>query len=73
MNQPPTKGRAFAKGGFGCLLLFAALALLAVITGGEAHIDAGGFVMLFVVGGIIGIVVLIIYNRGRRDGGGKQQ
>lgn len=67
MNQPPTKGEAFVKGGFGCLLLFAVFALLAVIFGGHAHIDAGGFVMLFVIGGILGLIVLAIYSRGRRD------
>lgn len=29
--------------------------------------------MLFVFGGILGVVVLSIYNRGRRDGGGKPE
>ncbi len=63
------KGRAFVKGGFGCLLAFAALALLAVVAGGHAHIDLGGAICLFVVGGLVGLVVLAIYNKGRRDAG----
>ena len=55
------------KGGCGCLLLFAVFALLAVMFGGRAHIDAGGFVMLFVIGGLLGLIVLAIYSRGRHD------
>lgn len=58
---------AFAKGGCGCLLAFAVVAFVTVILGGSAHIDIGGAVMLFVVGGVIGLVVLAIYNKGRRD------
>jgi len=61
------KGPAFAKGGFGCLLAFAVLALLAVCAGGHAHINLGGAICLFVVGGLVGLVVLAIYNKGRRD------
>lgn len=60
------KGGAFLKGGCGCLLAFAALALLASIAGGHAHIDLGGAICLFVFGGL---VVLAIYNKGRRDAG----
>jgi hypothetical protein len=63
------KGQAFVKGGCGCLLAFAAVALLAVVVGGRAHIDLGGAVCLFVVGGVVGLVVLAIYNKGRRDAG----
>jgi hypothetical protein len=61
------KGRAFLKGGAGCLIAFAVIALLAVLFGGTAHIDVGGAILLFVIGGLIGIVVLAIYNKGRRD------
>ncbi|MCX6850923.1 MAG: hypothetical protein NTY98_18585 [Verrucomicrobia bacterium] len=71
MNQSPTKGQAFAKGGCGCLLLFAAISILVLIFGGSVHIDAGGAVMLFVFGGLAGLVVLTIYNRGRHDAGGR--
>ena len=61
------KGGAFLKGGCGCLLAFAALALLAGIAGGHAHIDFGGAICLFVFGGLVGLAVLAIYNKGRRD------
>jgi hypothetical protein len=67
----PTSGQAFLKGGCGCLLIFAALGLLAVLLGGRVHADFLGLVALFVIGGIIGLIVLAIYNRGRRDGQGK--
>ena len=63
------KGRAFVRGGVGCLLAFAVLALLAVILGGNAHIDLGGVILLFVAGGLIGLVVLAIYNKGKHDAG----
>ena len=62
------KASAFAKGGCGCLLAFAAFALIAVILGGSAHIDIGGAILLFVIGGVVGLVVLAIYNKGRRAG-----
>lgn len=61
------KGAAFAKGGFGCLLAFAAVALIAMVLGGRAHLDIGGALCLFVVGGLIGLAVLAIYNQGKRD------
>jgi hypothetical protein len=71
MSEPPTKGQAFVKGGCGCLILFAVLALIAVLLGGHARADLGGLVILFLIGGVIGLVVLAIYNRGRRDGDNK--
>ena len=61
------KSTAFAKGGCGCLIVFAVVALLAVLVGGNAHIDLGGAILLFAIGGVVGLVVLAIYNRGRRD------
>lgn len=61
------KASAFLKGGCGCLVLFALVAGCAVVLGGRAHIDIGGGVLLFVGGGLIGLVVLWIYNRGRDD------
>lgn len=60
--------QAFAKGGCGCLLAFAALALVAVMAGGRAHIDCGGATLLFVVGGFLGLIVLAIYKKGAREG-----
>ena len=58
---------AFGKGGCGCLIVFAVLAFLAVLCGGTAHIDLGGAIALFVIGGIIGLIINMIYNKGRRD------
>ena len=62
---------AFVKGGLGCLGLFLAVGLLAVIAGGNMRIDAGGACMLFVIGGVIGLVVLAIYRRGYAEGRGQ--
>lgn len=56
------------KGGCGCLVLFAGLAFLALLFGGQVHADLGGLVMLFVVGGAIGLIGFAIYNKGRKDG-----
>jgi len=64
------KGSAFAKGGLGCLAAFAVAAVLAIVVGGSAHIDLGGALLLFAIGGVIGLVVLAIYNKGKRDAGG---
>jgi hypothetical protein len=62
---------AFVKGGCGCLAAFAVLAVLAVLFGGTAHIDLGGAACLFVLGGAVGLIVLTIYRRGYREGGGE--
>ena len=61
------KFEAFGKGGCGCLIVFAVCAGIAVLLGGRAHIDLGGAILLFVIGGVIGLVVLAIYNKGKRD------
>jgi hypothetical protein len=58
---------AFAKGGCGCLIAFFVVGFLVVAAGGSFFIDLGGFILLFVIGGVIGLVVLAIYNRGRND------
>ena len=68
--SPPTTsggGAAFVKGGCGCLVMFAGLAFLAVLFGGHAHADVGGLILLFVIGGFIGLIVFAIYNKGRKD------
>lgn len=70
MKEPPTKGQAFVKGGCGCLLLFAAMGLLALLVGGRVRADVPGLIVLFLIGGVIGLIALAIYNRGRRDAGG---
>jgi hypothetical protein len=62
------KGSAFAKGGFGCILAFLAIGLLCVLLGGRMYIDLGGAIILFVIGGIIGLIVLAIYNKGYSEG-----
>lgn len=61
------KGKSFIKGGCGCLAAFALLALGAIAVGGQVHIDFGGALCLFVSGGLLGLLVLWIYNKGRRD------
>ena len=61
------KGTAFAKGGCGCLIAFAVTGVLVALVGGNVHIDLGGACLLFVIGGVIGLIVLTIYNKGRRD------
>lgn len=62
------EGKAFVKGGLGCLVVFAVMAMLAVLFGGSAHLDLGGLVILLVIGGVIGLVVNWIYQKGRKDG-----
>ena len=69
MKKTPSKSEAFIKGGCGCLLVFAVLGFLAVIVGGKVHADILGLLALFVIGGVIGLIVLAVYNHGRRDGG----
>ena len=64
------KGEAFLKGGCGCLVAFIVLGLSCALIGGRFHMDLGGAIFLFVIGGIIGLIVLAIYNKGRDDSGG---
>ncbi len=61
-----SKGKAFIKGGLGCLAAFIVIAILALLVGGSAYIDIGGAIMLFVIGGLIGLGVNAIYNMGAR-------
>ena len=61
------KGEAFVKGGCGCIIAFIVLGLSCVLIGGSMHIDLFGAIMLFVIGGIIGLIVLAIYNKGKHD------
>ena len=64
------QGEAFVKGGCGCLIGFVVLGLSCALVGGRFRIDLGGAVMLFVIGGVIGLIVLAIYNKGRDDASG---
>lgn len=66
-KRTPAKGRAFVKGGVGCLGTFIALGLLVLTLGGTMQLDIGGAIMLFVIGGLIGLIVNAIYQRGKRD------
>lgn len=61
------KRSAFVVGGFAALAVFVFLACTAMITGGNAHIDAGGAMILFLFGGFVGLGLRWIYLRGRRD------
>jgi hypothetical protein len=58
---------AFVRGGCGCVVLFLVVGFLFVIFGGTMHIDLGGAVLLFVIGGVLGLFFQAAYNRGRRD------
>lgn len=60
-------GKAFLKGGCGCLLLFLFVAGCTALLGGWARADVFGLVLIFLIGGVIGLVVNAIYQRGRRD------
>lgn len=63
----PHNGRAFLKGGLGCLVAFVVLGGACVAIGGSMYIDFGGAVILFLLGGIGGLIVNAVYHRGRRD------
>ena len=59
--------QAFFKGGVGCLVVFFLLALVASLLGGSATLDCGGSVLLFGLGGVLGVAVYLVYDKGRRD------
>jgi len=59
------KSEAFVKGGCGCLVAFFVIGLFFVLIGGSMHIDIGGALMLFVIGGLIGLLGLAVYNKGK--------
>ena len=61
------KTEAFLKGGGGCFAGFLLLGLLALMVGGRVHLDIGGAIMLFVMGGVLGLIVLAIYNAGKNS------
>ncbi len=61
------KTKAFAKGGLGCLGIFIVLAVITLLVGGSVHFDLCGGVLLFLIGGVVGLIVLAVYNRGKRD------
>jgi hypothetical protein len=67
VRQQPSKLLVFAKGGAGCLVAFLAIGAIVLTVGGTVFLDFGGAILLFVIGGIIGLIVNWIYQRGRRD------
>jgi len=66
--EQPGRAASFAKGGCGCLLAFLIGGLFVVVLGGRVHLDVGGALMLFLVGGVIALMVRAGYIRGQRDG-----
>jgi hypothetical protein len=66
-----TRGSAFVKGGLGCLGLFLAVGLIVLVAGGHVHINVGGAICLFVVGGAIGLGVFFVWRKGYRAGKGE--
>jgi Na+/melibiose symporter-like transporter len=61
------KSDAFVKGGCGCLIAFILVGLLVVLFGGRMHLDIGGAIILFGIGGVVGLVFLAVYAKGKRD------
>ena len=62
------RSTAFAKGGCGCLIAFLGVGLLMAVMGGHVHLDCGGAGILFLIGGVIGLIVLSVYKKGFRAG-----
>ena len=62
-----TGGQAFFKGGFGCIALFFVVGILCVAIGGHMYVDLGGLLILLVIGGVIGLIINAVYNKGRRE------
>jgi hypothetical protein len=63
-----SSGSAFVKGGLGCIGAFLVIGLLVLLLGGHVHLDLGGVCMLFVIGGVIGLVGFAIYKKGYTEG-----
>ena len=57
----------FMKGGAGCIGLFFGVGLLALLCGGNVHFDFLGLVMLFVIGGALGLGINYIYRKGQNS------
>ena len=62
-----SRGLAFAKGGVGCIVAFFVIGAIVLLIGGTVYFDAPGLILLFIIGGLIGLVVSWVYQRGRRD------
>lgn len=59
---------AFTKGGCGCLVAVFACGLLVALIGGRFHIDLGGILVVFGIGGVVGLIVTAVYKKGYREG-----
>jgi hypothetical protein len=57
----------FVKGGFGCLGIFFAFGILMLLVGGHFYFDFGGLIMLFILGGILGLIARSVFNAGKRS------
>jgi hypothetical protein len=57
------KSTAFVKGGCGCLLGFLGLGFLVLVLGGRVRMDLGGALLLFLIGGVSGLVFLAGYKK----------
>ncbi len=62
------QGKAFVKGGCGCLGAFLVVGILFVLIGGSMRLDFCSAACLFAVGGVIGLIVWAIRNSGYRAG-----
>jgi hypothetical protein len=67
--NPSQSGRiaTLIQGGVLTVLSFGLLALLAPQFGIRIHANLGGVALLFVLGGIVGIIIRAIYQKGRKD------
>ena len=67
-KQKTGKGLAFLEGGFDCLGVALALGLFSAMVGGTLYFDVSGLFLLFIIGGVTGLIVWAVYNRIRRNG-----
>ena len=63
-----SNGGAFVKGGCGCIAAFFAIGFLFLLSGSGFSINAGAAIVLFLIGGVIGLICLSIYGKGERAG-----
>lgn len=59
-------GGAFAKGALGCVGVFVLLGIGVLLAGGSVRLDLGGLILLLLIGGVLGLIVRLIYNAGRQ-------
>jgi hypothetical protein len=62
-----SKRGAFVKGGCGCVVGFLVFGILTVPLGAQMHINIGGVILLFIIGEILGLIYVAIYNQGRNS------